>query len=653
MNEVLLLAIAAFVLSALAAVLVPGTWLTRVLAGIGGIALVIACIGALVQGQPLQVYGVGAAHFAMDGAACWLAAFGAMPATLALWLGSPDARHRVWYVGANAAILGALGVFGAHGGVAFLISWELMSLGGALMLLGERLGIEDDQGRGVLLMLALLEVGAVAMLAGWLVFALHAGSFRMDQFASALGGISAAATFGLGLLMLIGFGAKLGLLPFYEWYPHAYGSGSGATGNLLSGIVLNAAWFGLARALLIWLPANPLLGIITLALGAFSAILATLYALQADDWRELLGLSTAENAAIATVLLGAALIFRAAGHAPLAMLAFLVGLLHLGGHSLAKGAMMLGADGAYRARGSYRLRQSGLIHASAWPYGVGIVLGGMSLAGMPPVIGFVSEWFAFQTLFQNFHLPDLASRLTLALGGVGLALTAALAYATFIKVIGLGTQGRGREAGDRQAVPLGNALAVGLLGVLVLAAAVGMPWWLHGLNPIAQSWFGHSSMHLRSGWLLVPLTGSFAFISPTLLVIVTPLLALLPLILAWQAWARHGIRRAPVWYGGNPPAERAATTALTFSHAVQVFYSFIYRPRLDVEHEHVEREYFVRRLSFEQRIAPLFSGHLFRPLVRLTRWLSDRIAVIQSGDMNLYLVMIGILLVIVLGVGAS
>ena len=61
----------------------------------------------------------------------------------------------------------------------------------------------------------------------------------------------------------------------------------------------------------------------------------------------------------------------------------------------------------------------------------------------------------------------------------------------------------------------------------------------------------------------------------------------------------------------------------------------------------------MRRLSFEQRIAPLFSGHLFRPLVRLTRWLSDRIAVIQSGDMNLYLVMIGILLVIVLGVGAS
>ena len=53
---------------------------------------------------------------------------------------------------------------------------------------------------------------------------------------------------------MIGFGAKLGLLPFYEWFPLAYGAGSGATGALLSGVVLNAAFFGLGRGLLDWVP---------------------------------------------------------------------------------------------------------------------------------------------------------------------------------------------------------------------------------------------------------------------------------------------------------------------------------------------------------------------------------------------------------------
>ncbi len=649
MAELFTLAVLTLLLAAAVAIMLPWPGLTRALAVLGGIALIIACVGALVGAEHLRLAGVSATHFALDGAGLWLGLFGAIPATLALALGSPAARLRAWYVGAIAAILGALGVMGVHGGVAFLIAWELMSLGGALMLLSERLGISDDGGHATLLMLGLLEVGAVALLAGWLTFALLGGGMAMDGFAAGLVGLPGASVIGLGLLMLVGFGAKLGLLPFYEWFAGAYASGSGASASLMSGIVLNAAWFALARALLVWLPPDEMLGIITVAVAAFSAILAVLYALQADDWRQLLGLSSAENAAIATLLLGAALIFRSAGLGDLSMLAWIVGLLHLAGHSLSKGAMLLGADGAYRARGTYRLQQSGLLRASVWTYGVGIVFAGMSLAGMPPQAGFVSEWFAFQTLFQNFQVPDLAGRLTLALGGVGLALTAALAYATFVKIIGLGTQG----APDARTgpVPRGHALAVGLLGILVLALAVGMPWWLYALDPVAQHWFAQSSMQLRSGLLLVPLNAHFAFISPTLLVIVMPLLALLPIALALWSRRRHGVRRAPVWFGGNPPSPRAATTALTFSHAVQVFYSFIYRPRLDMEHEHVEREYFVRRLGFEQRIAPLFESRLFRPLTRMVWWLSDRIVVLQSGDMNLYLALIGVLLIIVLGVG--
>ena len=651
MSELLALAILALLLAALLALLLPSHQPTRVLAVLGGGGVVTACAGTLLRGDNLRIAGIAASHFTLDGAGVWLSLFGAIAATPALALGSPDARRRVWYVGAITVILGALGVMGVRGGIAFLIAWELMSLGSAVMLLAERLGIEADEGRATLTMLALLEVGAVALLAAWLIFALLSGSMAMEGFAASVAGIGGVATVGLGLLLLIGFGAKLGLLPFYEWFAGAYASGSGASASLMSGIVLNAAWFALARGLLVWLQPSELLGIVTVAVAALSAILAVLYALQADDWRQLLGLSSAENAGIATLALGAALVFRSAGLTDLSMLAWMVGLLHLAGHSLAKGAMLLGADGAFRARGSYRLQQSGLLRASNWIYGVGLVFAGMSLAGMPPQAGLVSEWFTFQTLFQNFQVPDLAGRLTLSLGGVGLALTVALAYATFVKAIGLGVQGMPRDATDHTPVPLSHSLAVGVLGALVLALAAGMPWWLRGLDPVAHQWFAQSVMQLRSGLLLVPLTAHFSFISPTLLVIVMPLLALLPIALALWTKRRHGVRRAPAWFGGNAPAPRAATTALSFAHAVQVFYSFIYRPRLDMEHEQVEREYFVRRLSFEQRIAPLFDTRLFRPLTRAVWWLSDRIAGLQSGDMNLYLALIGLLLIIVLGVG--
>ena len=75
----------------------------------------------------------------------------------------------------------------------------------------------------------------------------------------------------------------------------------------------------------------------------------------------------------------------------------------------------------------------------------------MSLAAMPPQAGFVSEWYVFQTFFQGFHLGSSASRLVAALAGAGLALTAAIALAIFIKLFGLGLLGRGGAPSARRA----------------------------------------------------------------------------------------------------------------------------------------------------------------------------------------------------------
>lgn len=77
-----------------------------------------------------------------------------------------------------------------------------------------------------------------------------AGSLSFALFPGAAAALSGPAQIAVGVLLVIGFGAKLGLLPFYEWFPLAYGAGSGATGALLSGVVLNAAFFGLGRGLL-------------------------------------------------------------------------------------------------------------------------------------------------------------------------------------------------------------------------------------------------------------------------------------------------------------------------------------------------------------------------------------------------------------------
>ncbi|MGH6990039.1 MAG: proton-conducting transporter membrane subunit [Stellaceae bacterium] len=663
--SLLVLALASWVIAAILGLAGRANGVARALLVLGGVAL-FAVIGlALPDGlAPIHTaLGIGpqGAVFRLAPDALWLMGFGLAGAVLAAAIGTPAKRPASWIFGAAASLIGALGVFGFQDAVSFLIAWEIMSLGGAVMILGENLA--NDSGRPVLFMLALLEAGAVALILAFLILTSHAGSLSFRDFAAGAATMPRWEQLFVGLLLLVGFGAKLGLLPFYEWFPGAYGAGSGATGAFLSGVILNAAFFGLSRGLIQWLPVDHALpfsiaGIVVIAIAVLSAILTALYAFQQDSWRELLSLSSAENGSIAVCLIGAALMFRHDGLADLAGLAWTVALLHLAGHALGKGAMFLTADGVYRAVGNYRLKQRGILRGSSWFFGLGALFAVMSLAAMPPQAGFVSEWYLFQTLFQGFHLASLGSRLTAALAGAGLALTAAIAFATFIKVFGIGLLGRG--AATRARVPMPTALAVGVLGALVLGLAVGMPVWLEALGPVVAHAFGTSAvakMHL--GLVLVPatgapirLSGTFAFISPTLLVIMMPCLALVPLLLL--LWSRRfAVRRAPVWYGGrDQDPVRAATTALAFSNALRTYYSFIYRPTAEAAPELASgangRPYFVKRLVFSHDVAPIFGPHLFAPLERFVIALTRRLRIIQSGHLNFYLSLIGALLVIIL-----
>lgn len=580
----------------------------------------------------------------------WLMGFGLVPAGFACALASPSTEgRRGWLFGAGLSLLGALGVFGLQNGAALLIAWEAMSLGGAVMLLSDKLA--PSRGRTVLFMLALLEVGAVALVLAIAILGSRASSLAFTQFAGTAGSISQSLQIGIGILLLVGFGAKLGLLPFYEWFPGAYGSGSGASGAIMSGVVLNAAFFALARALMNWLPvpsadAFPMLAVIVIVVGTFSAILTILYAFQQDDWRCLLSFSSAENASIAVVALGAAMLFRGYELRELAGLAWTVALLHLAGHALAKGTLFLAADGIWKANGSYHIAYGGV--GSHWLFGIGALLAAMSLAAMPPTAGFVSEWFVFQTVFQGFHLPHLGGRLVLALTGAGLALTAAIAFATFVKVIGLGVLSRDAN----RPAPLRPAYSgsIGVLGLAVLALGVGMPFWLDALNIAASAQFGSAvASQMHDGPLLVPLTAKFAFISPSLLIIVMPLLALLPIVLI-VARSRRAIRYTPVWYGGlAPDPAQASTTTLSFSNAMRTFYSFVYRPTADTERDADAGGYFVKKLVFEHDVAPIFGRLLFQPAVNAVQDVARKLRLLQSGHLNFYLSLIGALLVIVLG----
>jgi len=645
----------AWLIAAVVALTGRGLMVARTLLFAGCVVAIAAAILALPNGiaatnLPTAIAGAPV-KFLLTPDGLWLLGFGLAPAALACAVASPSLHNQAgWLFGASMSLIGALGVFGLQDGASFLVAWEIMSLGGAVLILSEKLS--GELGRPVLFMLSLLEIGTVALIAVVLLLADRTHGLDFPLFHATAAELPATITAIIGVLLIIGFGAKLGLLPFYEWFPDLYSSGSGASGVILSGVVLNAAFFGLSRGLLDWLPVGNAvgsagLGTFLLIVAVITAILTALYAFQQEDWRSLLGFSSAENAAIAAAMLGAAMMFRGDGLRELASLAWTVALIHLAAHSLAKAGLFLTADGVYRATGGYNIFHSDVLRRSSWVFGFGALFAAMSLAAMPPQAGFVSEWYVFQTVFQGFHLGTVADRLAMALAGAGLALTVAVAFATFVKAFGIGLLGRSTRTVAR--VSAGNAIVVGILGLTIITLAVGMPLWLDALRVGIAAEFGtQAASEMHDGLLLVPLTAKFAFISPTLLVVVMPLLAVLPIILVLTN-RRYAVRRVPVWYGGfDQDPERASTTALTFSNAMRTFYSFIYRPTEETESEAHGPEYFVHRLHFSHDVAPIFGPYLFAPVTRAVYTLANKLRALQSGHLNFYLALIGGLLVIIL-----
>ena len=580
--------------------------------------------------------------FQLNAPSLWLIFFGLISAFFSSILGG---TNRFWLIGLALSLIGSFGVFTMQSVAPFVVSWELMSFGGAIMIIGDQKS--KQAGGSIFFMLALLEVGAVFFLLALLSLSVMSGSFSFDQFAQAAALLPPSLQFFVGVLFLLGFGAKLGLLPFYEWFPETYGSGSGASGALFSGLILNAALYALARALLVWLPPTISLGIVVIILATLSAIIAILYGFQQEDWRKLLSLSSAENASIAILMLGLALLFHSHDLPLLAGLCTVIAFLHMAAHTLAKGCLFFTADAIYRINGSYAIKQNGILKRSI-TFGIGALIAAMSLAAMPPQAGFLSEWYSFQSLFHGYLLMNLPGQIAITIAAAGLALSSAIAIATFIKLFGIGLMGKATTPSKERFAF--HSFAIFITALVLLALAAAMPIWIRLLTNLSTTWFGVDSVaKMHTGWLMVPLSKQFAFSSPPMLMIALVLFAIIPILLLMRA-KRFAIRHENVWFGGRQPFpnEHIATTPLVFSNAVRTFFSAIYKPVVTIKKHSEGDVYFTKSVDFKEEVTPFFTRTLFTPIIKFCSATTVLLQKIQSGNINLYNGLIAILLILIL-----
>jgi len=213
------------------------------------------------------------------------------------------------------------------------------------------------------------------------------------------------------------------------------------------------------------------------------------------------------------------------------------------------------------ATGRERLDElRGVARRAPWA-GAGLVVGALTLAGLPLTAGFTSEWLVLEALMQQFRVTSLPMQLAAAFAGALVALTVGVAGVTFVRLIGLtafgspSTELTAREEGRR----LTTRGALGLLAGACLAVSAVAPLEVRliaaGLRPVVGA---RTLSALSRPWVIAPVYGDFSALSPSWLWLALPALTLVAGISAVLLSGRRlfRVRRVPAWSSAASGVDR-------------------------------------------------------------------------------------------------
>jgi hydrogenase-4 component F len=200
------------------------------------------------------------------------------------------------------------------------------------------------------------------------------------------------------VFLLVGYGTKVGLAPFHAWLPDAHAEGPTPISAVLSGLLLNVALYALLRFKML-LAANPEtldVGRIMIALGLISLVFAAFMLYRRRDIKRLFAYSSIEHMGIVTFAFGIG--------GPLANFA---GLLHMTMHSLTKSAIFFAVGHVAQVKGTQRMADIRGLSVSHPALAVGLALGVVAIAGLPPFGVFTSEFLLISSTFSRQPLLAL------------------------------------------------------------------------------------------------------------------------------------------------------------------------------------------------------------------------------------------------------
>jgi hydrogenase-4 component B len=607
-----------------------------------------AWLGEVLPGQ--QAPGLAADR--LSGLFLLLAFGAAAPVSVAFasWAARNSAAATRMVSSGYALALGAVAVI-VTGRDAFTVLFGWEALTAAFYLLAGASWRDPDRGGAASVTVAFGKVSGAALLLGLLLLAARSHSIALASFPHVTGVARTTAV----VLLIAGFAVKAGLVPFQVWMPRGYAAAPGPARAIMAGVCVNVAFYGMWRTLALLGHPPGWLGGILLVLGGITALLGIAHAAVASRLSRVIAYSSVENSGLIITGFGIAVTGASAGNRLLVAAGLLAATLQMSMHAAAKSLLFVSAAGLESVAGSddlERLRGAG--RRPRWS-GLGLAIGSVTLAGLPPTAGFVSEWFILESLMQQFRALPLGGRLTLALAGAAVALTAGFAGVTFVRLVGMVVLGPGSSLAKGRDYGWTGRIAVVSLAACTLVLAAVTPLEIRviasGLSPVVPS--GLTMGALKSPWVLQPVFAGFSILSPSWLWIEVPLMLVVVVLLMLGLSGRRRmlrVRRVPAWRSATIGVEGADSyTAFGYANPTRRVLASVLHTRSEVEKVTPDAEE-VPHLRYASDVIEVVETWMYRPAARLFNRVVAAVKTLQSGRLDAYLLYMLIALVAVVAV---
>lgn len=537
----------------------------------------------------------------------------------------------------------------------FLFLWESMALTSLLLVLADHRHRPEVQVAGQWYAV-MTQAGAAAILVGLVLLATRSGSQSFAAIGAVVPHLSPWVRSTAFVVIVLGFASKAGAVPLHVWLPRAHAEASGPVSALMSAAMVNMGIYGILRVgdgMLHGGPAWWWLGV--MALGALSALFGALHSATSRDLKRLLAYSTTDNMGLVLLGVGASGLFASTGHRALALLALVASLLHVVFHAVFKGCLFLAAGSIQQATGTRDLDALGGLMGPMPITGAIFLVGGMCMAALPILCGFVSEWLLLQSMLHGLPTRNPAIAVAMPVGVGVLALTGGLAAFTFVKAAGIGLLGLPRSEPATAAREVAPSMSVGggILAALCVVFGVAPLLVVPAVTGAARSLTRSVGPDpLSRGWQL-DLSGVRGVLAPGILAAALAL-AVLGIALVRRRLQPGPVRVVEAWGCGRELQTAAMEyTATSFGEPLTRVFEDVLTPSHDVDVSHVaESRYYVEAATFHTSLDDAFERRLYDPANRVLRRWGAVARKVPNGSVHRYLAFGMVALVVVLVVVA-